>query len=260
MPDTKPAPKKSLGQHFLHNRAICSRIVGLLDLRPQDQIIEIGPGPGALTSLLLQSPHNRLRLIEKDSYWAKVWGSENGAETLHMDALKYDWQSLGNEGQWKIIGNLPYNIASPLIWDITAAAKFERAVFMVQKEVGRRIAAMPGSRAYGAISVWTQCHARVKPAFNIGPGVFFPPPKVDSAVLVFERLPEKPLYPAALAAVLKICFQKRRKQIGAIFRGLPRLETAASHLGLDAKARPENLSCADFLGLAAFYANSPRAI
>lgn len=247
---SQPAPKKSLGQHFLHNRAICQRIVNLLEPQEEDQILEIGPGPGALTSLLLQAPRKELVAIEKDDYWATE-RRKDGVTVLTMDALAFDWAGLCADGNWKLIGNLPYNIASPLIWDILGQCRcWQRAVFMVQKEVGSRIVAAPNSRAYGALSVWCQCHAKVKMCFNIGPGAFNPPPKVDSAVLMFEPLATMPQYPEQLYKILKICFQQRRKQLGGIFRKSPVSQEALKELGLDAKARPENLTCADYLNLA----------
>lgn len=247
----QPAPKKSLGQHFLRDGAICRRIVDLLAPQPQDRILEIGPGPGALTRALLAAPHSGLVLIEKDGYWAEQRSREGGAEVLCMDAMQYDWSSL--EGKWKLTGNLPYNIASPLIWNILAqCTAWERAVFMFQKEVGQRLAATPNSRACGALSIWAQCHARVSLCFCIGPGAFQPPPKVNSAVVSFEPLPQKPEFPQALNSVLRTCFQKRRKQLGSIFRGNPVLEQALFDLRLDARARPENLSCHDYLRIAAY--------
>lgn len=254
---TAPAPKKSLGQHFLHNEAACRRIVDLLELKPRDQILEIGPGPGALTKCLAEAPHTLLRLIEKDSYWAAERLADNSAEVMNMDALRYDWAGLGTSGVWKLAGNLPYNIASPLIWDILAQCRcWQRAVFMTQKEVGQRLAAAPGSRAYGAMSVWAQCHARVRVAFCLGPGSFRPPPKVDSAVVVFEPLPERPEYPKELSQLLKICFQKRRKQLGGILRGFSALERGMRELNLPLQARPEELACADFLRLSAWLAGA----
>lgn len=255
----RPAPKKSLGQHFLRNDGVCRRIVALLAPASGDQILEIGPGPGALTVPLLEAPHSRLVLVEKDDYWAQERAKAGGAEVLRMDALQYDWAHMGSDGgMWKITGNLPYNVASPLIWDILGKCHcWQRAVFMVQKEVGQRLAAQPGSRLYGALSVWAQCHARTRFCFSIGPGAFQPPPKVDSAVVLFEPLPQRPQFPEALSVVLKICFQKRRKQLGNIFRGIQPLEDAMSSMNLDARLRPENLSCADFMGLAASFSGKP---
>lgn len=251
-----PAPKKSLGQHFLNSEGICRKIVSLLEPGANDQILEIGPGAGALTGILRDSPHKRLLLIEKDDFWATKQAA-TGAEVLTLDALKFDWASL--EGKWKLVGNLPYNIASPLIWDIFGKCRaWERAVFMTQKEVGERLCAAPNSRKYGALSVWAQCRASAKLEFVVRPGAFRPPPKVDSAVISFWPLEKGPNYPETLAKLLKICFQRRRKQIGGIFRAarLPLLENGLKKFGLDPALRPENLSCQDFMNLAEFWSES----
>ena len=211
--NSAPAAKKSLGQHFLTNPGICRRIVDLIAPSGSDSILEIGPGPGALTGVLEKAPHARLLLLEKDDYWAGVRAKEGGpsTEVRCMDALTFPWGDL--EGQWKLIGNLPYNVASPLIWDIAWKCRaLTRAAFMVQKEVGDRLAAAPGTRHYGALSVWVQAWLCVRMEFTLGPGAFSPPPKVDSAVLSFtpipperhpknpERLADKTLFPATAQA------------------------------------------------------------
>ena len=182
------------------------------------------------------------------------------------DALRFDWRRISPEHPWKVIGNLPYNVASPLIWDIVSRAEgLKRAVFMVQKEVGQRLAAAPGNGHYGALSVWVQSYARPRLEFVVGPGAFSPPPKVDSAVLSFEPLPPEaqPAHPKALARLLRICFQQRRKQLGGIFRraGLPQMERALDQAGLAPSLRPEALSTDDFQRLSSFLAlnlDNPR--
>lgn len=254
-----PAPKKSLGQHFLINQGICRKIVDLLAPAPADNLLEIGPGPGALTSFLLKAAHRRMLLIEKDDWWARERLKDGGAEILAMDALEFPWRNLCAEGEWKLVGNLPYNIASPLIWDIVADCHcWLRAVFMVQKEVGERICARPGSRCYGALSVWVQCHARAFLEFTVKPNSFRPPPRVDSCVIRLEPLPDQPLFPARLKQLLALCFQQRRKQLGGIFRraAQPVLEAGLEKLGLDPRLRPENLDCGQFLALARFWAEA----
>ena len=251
---TWAAPKKSLGQHFLRNPDICQRIADLALPHDADQILEIGPGPGALTRVLERMPHAHLLLLEKDSHWARVRSEEGGAKTevRCMDALQFPWEEL--EGAWKVVGNLPYNVASPLIWDIAARCHaLERAVFMVQKEVGQRLAARPGTKDYGALSVWVQAHLVPHLDFVVKPGAFLPPPKVDSAVLSFVPRPlaERPVEAHRLARVLKICFQQRRKQLGGILRksGETALLARLEALGLPLTARPEELSVTDFLNL-----------
>ena len=254
----QPRAKKSLGQHFLHRRDICERIVVLLRVTPEDRIIEIGPGPGALTNVLQAAGPRRLVLLEKDDYWARdrQKTATQATQAVLTDALTFDWQRITPENPWKIIGNLPYNVASPLMWDIFhLCTGLIRAVFMVQKEVGDRLAADPGCKDYGALTVWTKSFVRPIRGFTVGPGAFSPPPRVDSAVLSFEPLPReaRPASPEKLARMLKICFQQRRKQLGSIFRRsqLEALVARLPELGIDPCLRPENLTPVQFQQMAA---------
>ena len=260
-----PAAKKSLGQHFLRREDICTRIAALLFPTQEDCIIEIGPGSGALTRALEAQPHHSLLLLEKDAYWAVQRQRLAAAATqaVLMDALHLDWRRIGPQCPWKITGNLPYNIASPLIWDsLSRAPCWQRAVFMVQKEVGQRLAAMPGTRHYGALSVWVQSFSRPHIEFLVGPDAFSPPPKVDSAVLSFAPLSaeQRPSYPDRLGRLLRICFQQRRKQIGGIFRRstIPGLAEALRRSGMDATLRPEAISVAEFQRLTVLWAEAAR--
>lgn len=246
-----PPPKKSLGQNFLKDNAICGRIAALLQAEPRDKIIEIGPGAGALTRALEAIPHSLLLLLEKDRYWSAARGASGGEGTIaiNCDALRFSWNALTAWGKWKIIGNLPYNIASPLIWDILSQCPaLKKAVFMVQKEVALRLVAKPGTKSYGALSVWAQNFAAAKLEFSLAQGAFYPPPKVHSAVVSFIPLATRPENPAALKKLLDICFQKRRKQLGTIFRqaGLETLEKTLADMGVLPSERPENLSPRQF--------------
>lgn len=257
-----PRAKKSLGQHFLRREDICHRIAALIAPGPQDRIIEIGPGPGALTRAIEAAPHSRLLLLEKDRHWAAERQRLGGPNTQAVltDALKFAWRRICPQEPWKIIGNLPYNVASPLIWDIVSCSTgWQRAAFMVQKEVGQRLAAHPGTGHYGALSVWVQSYARPRMEFVVGPGAFNPPPKVDSAVLSFEPLPanDRPAHPKLLSRLLRICFQQRRKQLGGIFRraALPGLEKSLRDACIDPALRPEALTCSDFQRITAFWAS-----
>jgi 16S rRNA (adenine1518-N6/adenine1519-N6)-dimethyltransferase len=254
----QPRAKKSLGQHFLTQRSICERIVGLLHSTADDNIIEIGPGPGALTSILQELPIRQLILLEKDTHWARERHKRGNARTQAVltDALTMDWSRIQPNKSWKIIGNLPYNVASPLIWDIVSQCSgLQRAVFMVQKEVGERLAAAPSCKDYGGLSVWVQSYVKPTWGFTVGPGAFSPPPKVDSAVLSFVPLPKEdlPKQPEKLAKLIKLCFQQRRKQLGSIFRqqGLSALAARLPELGIEPQLRPENLSPQQFQAIAA---------
>lgn len=252
---TAARAKKSLGQHFLRDERVVQRIVDLLLPAEGDQIIEIGPGPGALTALLRPLPWSRLLLLEKDDHYAAEHAARPmpGLEVVAGDALAYPWERL--EGPWKIAGNLPYNVASPLMWDIVSRTpNLSRAVFMVQKEVGDRLTARPGSRDYGALSVWIQSFVRTRKGFVIGPSAFSPPPKVDSAVVVFEPLPpeHRPVHAGSLSRLVKLCFQQRRKQLqGILRRALPDFSPdVLLRLGMDPAQRPETLSVEQFQQLA----------
>lgn len=260
---THPKAKKSLGQHFLRHESICNRIASLLLPRDTDNVIEIGPGPGALTRAIEAQPHARLVLLEKDSHWAAERQRLGAARTQAVltDALRFDWSRISPENPWKVIGNLPYNVASPMMWDLfSRATGLVRAAFMVQKEVGQRLAAGPGNGHYGALSVWVQSFARPRMEFIVGPGAFSPPPKVDSAVLSFEPLPldQRPERPELLALVIKVCFQQRRKQLGSIARRCPLapwLSTAIEQAGITPTLRPEQLSVANFQHISHFGAS-----
>lgn len=249
--------KKSLGQHFLVNASVCQRIVALLEVQEGDKIIEIGPGPGALSDILLGLPFGRLDFIEKDARWSDRLNEESrdNIKVFNMDALLFPWARL--EGEWKIIGNLPYNVASPLIWDIVSQTPgLTRAVFMIQLEVADRIAASPGSRDYGALSVWVQSFMKVSKEFKVSPVSFSPPPKVDSGVVLLLPREKKnlPAHPARLSRLLKLCFQNRRKQLGTIFKmnGLSRMTDILPKLEIEPSLRPESLSPRDFDILSGF--------
>lgn len=267
--------KKSLGQHFLNAPGICRRICALLEPEPSDIILEIGPGRGALTAWLEEAPHSLLILLEKDRDLARErhlaahdgTGAQARPLTILTDACTFAWQRLGQlpglarssdsampGHKLKIVGNLPYNVASRLIWDIVSQAPIRLAAFMVQKEVAQRLAASPGNGHYGMLSVWVQAFTRASLEFVVPPGMFRPPPKVDSAVVLLRPRPasQHPACPRALARLLQITFQKRRKQIGGIFREtrLPELLEALEKLGLDPQLRPEDLGVEDFCRLA----------
>jgi len=269
----EPRAKKFLGQNFLQDGNIARKIVDMLAIVPEDRVLEIGPGSGALSGIIQEHGPARLVLVEKDRYWARERMREGRAvgepvricegerkqtfAVILADALNMPWERFSMA--WKFIGNLPYNVASPLMWDIFSRTPgLTRAVFMIQKEVGQRIIASPGMPAYGALSVWVQSHMRAKLEFTVPPQVFRPRPKVDSAVLSFEPLggtsrvvgDRANFVPEALARTLKLCFQMRRKQLGTILRVNGADPGILEPLGIEARARPENLAPAEFHTLA----------
>ena len=260
-----PRAKKSLGQNFLIDGNIAAKIVGTLFISPQDKVVEIGPGAGALTERIRLAAPAELLLVEKDGHWAaerekSLAGYEGKASVLAEDALHMPWE--GIPPPWKCIGNLPYNIASPLMWEIfSRASGLARAVFMIQKEVGERVIAQPGTKAYGALSVWVQSHMTPKLEFTVPPQVFVPRPKVYSAVLSFvpaatSALP-LPQERAALGMLLRRCFQQRRKQLGTILKGCAKGDALWADSGIAPERRPETLTPQQFLSLSRLLRDLP---
>jgi len=248
--------KKSLGQNFLLDMNIARKIVDALEPGHQDRVLEIGPGKGVLTTLLAHKAQWVLA-VEKDSFLAFDLDRHPGVQAVNMDALQLDWSRLNRWPGLKIIGNLPYNIAQVLLWDLTAGCRtFDRAVVMVQKEVAHRITAAPGGKEYGALSVWLQSFTAPRVLFKVSPAVFRPRPRVDSAVLELRPLPSDKIFftPEYLARVIRIMFQNRRKQLGNILKTYwnDRKKIALEHCSLDPRTRPEELSPEEFQGLSRY--------
>ena len=251
---TEPA-KKSLGQHFLVDRGIIASIVRAVDPKPGDRLVEIGPGQGAITFPLLDV-HHELTVIEFDrdlifplTEAARAHGT---LEILHRDVLDVDFTALANEGVIRLVGNLPYNLSSPILFHaLDHAPAITDMTFMLQKEVVDRMAAEPGSKVYGRLSVMLQAYCEVIPLFDVPPAAFRPPPKVDSAVV---RL--VPRDPATIgiddrdlfARVVRDAFGQRRKTLR---NALSQVCDAAmiEAAGVRPDARAEQLPVADFVRL-----------
>lgn len=246
--------RRSLGQHFLLDGNLIGRIVRAAGDLAGRSVIEVGPGPGGLTRGLLATGARRVYAIEKDARCIEALRELGAAfpgrlEIIEGDARDMDATSLGAAPR-AIVANLPYNVASALLvgW-LRDIGKIERAVLMFQKEVALRIAAAPGSRAFGRLSVITQwlCQARVE--FDIDRRAFTPPPKVTSSVLTLIPR-ERPLAPARfddLEALTARAFSQRRKMLRTSLAPL-RLDLEA--LGIDPTARAETLSVEQFCALA----------
>lgn len=252
-------PKKSFGQHFLHDKRYIERIVSAISPRANDFVVEIGPGEGALTLPLLAAA-GKLTAIELDTDLIpglQARAAETGElQIIQADVLKVDFTALAHRQgveRLRIAGNLPYYISSPILFHcVEHTAVIEDMHFMLQKEVVDRMAAEPGSKVYGRLSVMLQLACRVEPLFNVPPGAFRPPPKVDSAVVRLTPLPPEQLHdadPERLYAVVKAAFAQRRKTLGNALKQLMD-SNAIQSADVDPKARAETLAPADFVRLA----------
>ena len=241
--------RKRFGQHFLHDRAVVDRIVGAIDPRPGDRVIEIGPGRGALTfALLAKLP--RLEAIEIDRDLAAQLARDPrtaGKLTLHVgDALRTDFGAIRGDGAaLRVVGNLPYNISTPMLFRLIDQRRSILDVHaMLQKEVVDRITATADSRDYGRLTVMLAAFAAAERLFDVGPGAFQPPPQVWSSVLRL-RTSDSPRFeignPSAYGRVVAAAFSHRRKTLRNALRGL--LEPAEIEgCGIDPGARPATLA------------------
>ena len=251
--------KKSLGQNFLQDDNICRKIVAQLDIQPEDLVVEIGPGKGALTRFILEDGPGRFMAIEKDRVLAAELATRHpGIEVVEGDALAYEWSKLRDLPNNKIVGNLPYNVGSKLIWDIVSQATSMRiAVFMVQHEVALRLTAEHGCKAYGGLTAWVQNHCDTRYLFKVPPSVFRPQPKVDSAVVSFTPLPEenRPDDPDGLSRLIKRLFQQRRKQVSTILKTewSEDIERWFEKEGVLTSVRPEMLTPQQIRELSCFF-------
>ena len=250
---------KALGQNLLHDQNVLRRIAKAADLQPTDQALEIGPGLGALTEHLLAAVE-QLTAIEKDkrlhAHLRERFADNDKLRLIHADALKYFQNQEVDWSGWKLVSNLPYNVASPLLVDLAAMPKGpERLVVTVQWEVGQRLAAQHATREYSKLTLLVGCRYIVKEIFKISPHCFFPEPRVDSACLTLDRRPE-PLYPDTLhkpfTTVVKSAFSQRRKMMRKNLKGgWPEelIDAAMSAVGLDSKIRAEKVTLEQFVAL-----------
>ncbi|MGM0564033.1 MAG: 16S rRNA (adenine(1518)-N(6)/adenine(1519)-N(6))-dimethyltransferase RsmA [Pseudomonadota bacterium] len=249
--------RKRFGQNFLHDANVIGKIVAAIAPRAADRLVEIGPGLGALTTPLLDRL-DALDAIELDRDLVPGLAELPGAEklTVHQtDALKFDFAALRGDDaspRLRVVGNLPYNISSPLIFHLLGFSEHIRDMhFMLQKEVVQRLAAKPGNGDYGRLSVAVQAQCRVENLFTVPPGCFHPPPKVESAIVRLTPL-ETPLCPRelqpALEDLLRQAFGQRRKTLRNNLKGTLSAE-AIETCGIDPALRPERLSVEDFVRL-----------
>ncbi len=248
-------PRKRFGQHFLHDPGIIDRICATIAPVAGESLVEIGPGLGAITLPLLQRA-GAMDVVELDRDVLPILRRRTqgqGELRIHVaDALAFDFCSLPGH-PLRLVGNLPYNISTPLLFHLMEGIQCIRDMhFMLQKEVVTRLAAGPGSRDYGRLSVMIQYHCEVEELFDIGPGAFRPPPRVRSTLVRLVPHAQPPVRledPASLERVVARAFAHRRKTLRNALEGL--LGTAAIEAaGLDPGVRPERLSLADFAALA----------
>ncbi len=254
-------PKKSLGQNFLINKGAARRIAQLvLETNPK-QILEIGGGRGDLTNELLQMG-SLLNVVEIDRALAEKlrlkFSDQDNFKLIEQDILNVDPEHDLNCDTATLVGNIPYNITSPILeWLVQHRDFFPYAILMMQREVAERVCAVPGGKQFGSLTVFVQLFYECQREFTLKPGSFFPPPKVSSAVIRLSRL-EKPLIKdseyGALRRLTSACFRWRRKQLSRILRdeyslGINEIADLLAGLHLDLRMRPEQLHPGDFVRL-----------
>ncbi len=247
------APIHRLGQHFLADANITRKIVGLAGDSEPGLVVEVGAGTGTLTRALAEHGHRVVAYEVDRGLQAVLLEVTQGAdvELRFEDASNVDFGIALPGGPWAMVANLPYNVGTPLVMDaLRHAPQITRFVVMVQKEVAERFAAAPGSADYGLPSVVAGIHSRAHLAFSVPPQVFFPPPRVESAVVVLDRREAPPASEVAIE-LARAGFGQRRKMLRRSLSGV--LDDPAAHLtqrGIDPTARAEELSPQQWLSLA----------
>ncbi|KXS37247.1 16S rRNA (adenine(1518)-N(6)/adenine(1519)-N(6))-dimethyltransferase RsmA [Modicisalibacter tunisiensis] len=256
--DTRPPrhrARKRFGQNFLRDPGVISRIVRAIAPRPGQRLVEIGPGQGALTEPLVEATDGVMEVIELDRDLIpglRVQFFNHPEFVIHEgDALTLDFTALRGDGEpLRVVGNLPYNISTPLIFHLLASrAAIADMHFMLQKEVVDRLAATPGSADWGRLSIMAQYHCRVTALFTVPPEAFTPRPKVDSAIVRLEphaELPHLARDEALFADVVREAFNQRRKTLRNNLKGRLSGE-ALEALGIDPSRRPQTLSVAELV-------------
>ncbi len=247
--------RKRFGQNFLEDEQIIQSIMRALAAKPDEQILEIGPGLGALTEHLLEETQGHLDVVELDRDLIPILRTKffnYPGLTIHQgDALKFDYASLvSNQKKLRVIGNLPYNISTPLIFRLLEFAPLIQDMhFMLQREVVDRMAAGTGEKSYGRLGIMVQYHCRVEPLIEVPPSAFNPRPKVDSSVVRLTPYTEPPIAAkntAMLEKVVRTAFNQRRKTIRNNLKKLLSAEQL-ENLGIEPGLRAENLTLQNFV-------------
>ena len=243
--------KKSLGQHFLASPEYCRKIAHFAQIDPEDTVVEIGPGTGQLTKILVPLAR-RVIAIEFDRdlvQYLKDHGPKTDRLTLiQADVLTFNWSTIVGKNRFKVIGNLPYNISTQILQKmIEIKGWFQSCTFLVQKEVAQRILSGPNSKDYGFFSLLIEYHFQRTEGFDVPPGVFTPKPKVTSQVV--QLIPRRPLYPVpdypTFLALLKNAFQQRRKTLWNNLRRNQEpkdISRAFEACGIGLQARPQEVT------------------
>ena len=262
-PSGQGRPKRSLGQNFLVDPNLQRKIVDALGAGSDDEVVEVGPGRGALTRHLVGMVR-RLVLVELDDALAsdlqEAYASRGDVVVIHGDILRLDLAAqVLDPARLRVVGNIPYNITTPILFRLLERPRPRDIVLLVQEEVAERIVAAPGTAAYGALAVGVQAVAAAERLFRIRRNAFRPVPRVDSALVRVRPIRPEPLdarQEARLRTLVRAAFQWRRKQLGKILREHPDLrlppgaaEVAAGRAGAGLRDRPEQLSPGQFIAL-----------
>ncbi len=253
-------PKKSLSQNFLVDPNILKKIVETAAIQPGDAVLEIGPGPGALTTALLNAGA-RVYAVEMDTLFAnelsRLQTPDERLQVFEADFLKFDLRRL--PPSLKVAANLPYHITAPILEKICAhSSQFTSLTLMVQKEVADRMAASSGSKQFGSLTVFLQFHAAIGRPFIVPPGCFYPRPKVDSAVIRLDFRKKPDVEPSSFFSLVRQAFQQRRKMVTTSIQKLypiEKIRAALCSFGANPLARPEDLSLEEWVSLHQYLTN-----
>lgn len=257
-----PKPRKSLGQHFLRDQAVITHIISALSPQPNDHLVEIGPGRGALTAPLFQqldhSQHATFSLdaveFDHDLFTYLSEHYHHPHFTLHeADATTFDFSTLQKDARkFRLFGNLPYNVSTPLIFHLLSFSPLiTDMLFMLQKEVAERIIADPGTKAYGRLSVMVQYQCKVSLLFDVPKEAFNPPPAVTSSIIKLTPYTQKPFIANQFehfSNIVKTAFNQRRKTLSNSLKSSISKNTF-QHANIDPQRRPETLSVEEFVTL-----------
>lgn len=259
-------PRKRFGQNFLQDPAVIEQIIRAIHPKSEELLVEIGPGLGALTKPLLERVvHLDVIEIDRDLAHQLALSYDPRCLSIHIqDALKFDFQSLAAlhpHRKFRIIGNLPYNISTPLIFHLLSfSALIEDMHFMLQQEVVERLCATPNHKAYGRLSLMTQYYCDISPILHVPPGAFYPKPKVQSAFVClkpYQALPHPAQNFIFFQTLVRTAFTQRRKTISNALKAYLNLEDFNA-LHINPSARPETLSLSEFVQISNYLENDRK--